>query len=87
MSKDQTDAAHATAVLDQLRDTDPADLPDSHCDPEGRPLYRGYPVEEIETGNRIMESPVTGQRYRVYAWVEREDGRAIALQKTEVSDG
>lgn len=45
-----------------------------------------YPDEQVETGERVMQSPVTGTEYLVTKWVEKSDGRAIALEKEELDD-
>lgn len=39
-----------------------------------------YLASEIESGERIMQCPISGQEYRVTRWAER-DGRAVALEK------
>jgi hypothetical protein len=44
---------------------------------------QGYPKEEVESGERIVESPLTGTTYRVTKWVEKGDGRIVALEKEE----
>lgn len=47
---------------------------------------QGYPEEDIETGERIMESPITGNRYRVTKWVDKGEGKAVAIEKELVED-
>ena len=49
-------------------------------------LEQGYPEDQIEEGERIMESPITGEKYLVTKWVEKPDGRAIALEKEEYDE-
>jgi len=46
-----------------------------------------YPDDQIKEGERIMVSPITGTEYRVTRWVEKADGRAIALDKEALDDG
>lgn len=53
----------------------------SHID-----LY-GYPEEEIETGERIACSELTGRRYRVTKWVDLGDGKIVSLHKELIDDG
>lgn len=48
--------------------------------------HQGYPVEEIETGERVMESPLTGAKYLVMKWVEKGDGQFVALEKEELDE-
>jgi hypothetical protein len=38
----------------------------------------------IDTGERIMESPVTDTKYRVTRWIEAGDEQVVALAKEEV---
>lgn len=38
------------------------------------------PGEEIREGERLKDDPVTGETFRVTAWVERDD-RIIAVEK------
>lgn len=40
--------------------------------------------EDVETGERIMESPLTGNTYLVTKWVESDDG-FLAIQKEEIT--
>lgn len=47
---------------------------------------QGHPKEDIETGERIMESPLTGNTYRVTKWVDKGDGKVVALEKELVDD-
>jgi hypothetical protein len=76
---------HANGVLAQLRDVDEEDLPDDQTTADGVAMFRGYPVDEIETGEKVMQSPITGDTYRVTMWVEKGADRVIALEKEEVS--
>jgi hypothetical protein len=41
----------------------------------------GYPEELIEEGERIMESPITGEKYRVTKWVDKGEDKCIAIEK------
>lgn len=47
---------------------------------------QGYCPHEIETGERFMTSPLTGETYRVTKWVEDGDGRMVALHKEPADD-
>lgn len=47
----------------------------------------GYHPDLIETGERIMTSPVTDTVYRVTKWVDKGDGRVVALEKEALDDG
>jgi hypothetical protein len=79
-----TENAHANGVLAQLKAAaDKDELPSDQTTNDGVAMYRGYPVDEIQTGEKIMESPITGDKYRVTMWVERGDDRCIALEKEE----
>jgi hypothetical protein len=42
--------------------------------------------EQIETGERIMESPTTDHRYRVTEWVDHGDGKFTALEKDRIKE-
>lgn len=48
---------------------------------------QGYADDEIETGERYMESPLTGDTYRVTKWVPKGDGKIVALEKELVKEG
>jgi len=50
-------------------------------------LMQGYPANEVETGERIGESPTTGQRYRLTKWVDQGDGQLVALEKEPIEAG
>lgn len=41
-----------------------------------------YLASEIESGERVMQCPITGREYRVTRWASR-NGRVIALEKSE----
>lgn len=38
----------------------------------------------IETGERIMESPITEKKYRVTRWIDAGEGQVVALAKEEL---
>jgi len=40
--------------------------------------------EDIKTGERYAKSELTGQWYRVTAWVERGETKIVAVEKDEV---
>lgn len=42
--------------------------------------------ELTETGERIMESELTDRRYRVTRWIDKGDGKFVALEKEEIED-
>lgn len=48
---------------------------------------QGFRESEIQTGERIAVSPVTGQRYLVTRWVEHGEGRLTALAKKPIGRG
>lgn len=41
-------------------------------------------TEQVETGERYAQSPITGDYYRVTQWVDHGDGKIQARQKEEV---
>lgn len=43
--------------------------------------YEQYHESEIRTDPITQQCPVTGQTYRVTEWVDRGDGRIVALEK------
>lgn len=45
---------------------------------------KGYPEDEVKTGERVCESPITGEMYRVTQWVEKGEDRVIALEKEKI---
>lgn len=47
----------------------------------------GYHPDLVETGERIMESPVTDTTYCVTKWVDKGDGRVVALEKEPIDEG
>ena len=62
-----------------------------HCDmifdPDNVPAEKsveGYPASKIETGERILESEITGNVYRVTKWVPHPDNQFTALEKEEL---
>lgn len=46
----------------------------------------GFESEHIESGKRLFVSPITGDPYLVYQWVEKGDGRFAAIEKERVED-
>lgn len=40
---------------------------------------------DVQTGEKLMQSPITDTIYRVTRWIEQEDGKAVALDK-EIAD-
>ena len=48
--------------------------------------YQGHPVDEIEEDEKILESPMTGNVYRVTKWVDKGDGKFVAIEKELVDD-
>ncbi len=49
-------------------------------------LVQGHSPEDIETGEKILESPLTGNTYRVTKWVDQGDGKFISIEKELVED-
>lgn len=45
---------------------------------------RKYCDSCLSTGEKIMESPVTGTTYRVTKWIDKGEGRCVAVQKEEI---
>ena len=43
--------------------------------------FEGYHESQVETGEIIRESPITGEQFRVTRWVDKGDGRIVALEK------
>jgi hypothetical protein len=41
-------------------------------------------MDDVEQGERYAKSPLTGNFYRVTAWVDRGDGKITAVTKEEV---
>lgn len=48
---------------------------------------QGYDESEIETGEKVMQSPLTDTLYRVTRWVEKDGGLSVALSKEAVECG
>lgn len=44
-------------------------------------LIEGHSPDDIETGEKILESPLTGNKYCVTKWVDKGDGQFIAIEK------
>lgn len=49
-------------------------------------MIQGYPADKVQTGERVMESPITDQKYLVTMWVEKGEDRVIALEKEEIDE-
>lgn len=47
---------------------------------------QGYPEERVQTGEQELVSPITGRPYIVTRWVEGDEGRFVALEKSPVED-
>lgn len=47
---------------------------------------QGYPEGDVQTGERILVSPLTGQPYIVTKWVERGGNRFVAIDKRPIED-
>lgn len=45
-----------------------------------------YSEDEIEEGEKYLRSPMTGQWYRVTRWVDKGDGKFVAISKDEVDE-
>jgi len=48
--------------------------------------YEKYHEDEVKEGEIVKKSPITGDLYRVTRWVERGEGRVIALEN-ELMEG
>ncbi len=48
---------------------------------------QGHPAEAVETGEKIMQSPMTDTLYRVTRWVEKGDDRVVAIDKEPLECG
>lgn len=58
-----------------------------HCDDCKAPLEdheQGFCPHQIETGERYAESELTGNRYLVTKWAEKDDGHIVSLRKVEI---
>jgi len=49
-------------------------------------LVEGHSPSDIETGEKILESPLTGNTYRVTKWVDQGDGKFVAIEKELIDD-
>jgi len=49
-------------------------------------LIEGHDPSDVETGEKYLESPLTGNKYRVTKWVDQGDGKFIAIEKELVND-
>lgn len=49
-------------------------------------LVQGHHPDNIETGEKILQSPLTGKEYRVTKWVDQGDGQFIAIEKELTAD-
>lgn len=41
---------------------------------------------ETTTPERYMKSPITGKTYRVTEWLDKGDGKFVALEKEAIED-
>ena len=39
------------------------------------------PDQQIESGTRVLQSPTTGIVYRVTKWIDKGDGKYVAVEK------
>jgi hypothetical protein len=44
------------------------------------------PDQQIETGTRVLQSPTTGIVYRVTKWIDKGDGKYVAVEKEPLPD-
>ena len=49
-------------------------------------LIQGHDPSDVETGEKYLESPLTGNTYRVTKWVDQGEGKFIAIEKELVDD-
>ena len=47
---------------------------------------QGFCPHEIETGEMVMHSQLTGETYRVTKWVDKGDGNYVSLYKEPIDD-
>ncbi|MGQ3723556.1 hypothetical protein [Natrialba aegyptia] len=71
-------------MTDQLEDKT-EQCPD--CKAPWEDHEEGFCPHEIETGDRVMHSDLSGYSYRVTKWVPRGEGKFIALQKKRIGRG
>lgn len=45
-----------------------------------------YPEDDIKTGVKFLRSPITDTLYRVTKWVDKGEGRFVAIEKEEVDE-
>lgn len=46
----------------------------------------GFAPEQIESGRRLFVSPITSEPYLVTSWVDKGDGRFVAIEKRPIGD-
>lgn len=63
-----------------------ADRPSNEDEHNRDELIQGHSPDDVETGEKILESPLTGNKYRVTKWVDQGDGQFIAIEKELVQD-
>jgi len=83
----ELDASHAAALLDDLAGVIHTAEPGLTDDEVGTLVEVAEWIEDIanvETGEKIVSSPATGATYKATQWIERDDGRVLALEKQEV---
>jgi hypothetical protein len=50
------------------------------------PHHRDFDEDDVEEGERIATSPITGTTYLVRRWIEESDGKIIAIDKEPVEE-
>jgi hypothetical protein len=74
------------SLFPPLRDVLDRQLASSDEDPElvtdgGESIPPDVDEDQIETGERILKSPITDELYRVTKWVELDEGQYLAIDK------
>jgi len=49
-------------------------------------LVEGHDPGDVQTGEKILKSPLTGNSYRVTKWVDQGDGKFVAIEKELIDD-
>jgi hypothetical protein len=84
----ELDASHAAALLEELTGVIHTAEPGLTDDEVGTLVEVAEWIEDVanvETGEKLVESPATGETYKATQWIERDDGRILALEKQPVN--
>lgn len=84
---EEVDARHAAQLADRLRDITMESRP-ALADDQLEALNKAAELLDdaagVERGERVMESPTTGETYIVEKWIELGDAGVIALESDPV---